>query len=81
VGIFIEVRVTEDAALDRAVAKRLVEVCPVNIFGEAEDGKLEIIEESVDECTLCELCLDAAAPGAVRVVKLYDKGYTLERRA
>jgi hypothetical protein len=29
---------------------------------------------------LCKLCLDAAPPGAVRVIKLYDGGAALERR-
>ena len=30
---------------------------------------------------LCELCLDAAPPGTVRVIKLYDDGAALERAA
>ena len=34
---------------------------------------------NLDECVLCELCLDAAPAGAVRVVKLYDGGAALER--
>ena len=64
-----------------AVVKKLAEVCPVNIFGQREDGGLDIIQGHVDECTLCELCLDAAEPGAVRVIKLYDEGRALERSA
>ncbi len=64
-----------------AVVKKLAEVCPVNIFGQREDGGLDIIQGNVDECTLCELCLDAAEPGAVRVIKLYDEGRALERSA
>ena len=28
--------------------------------------------ENLDECVLCELCLEAAPDGAVRVKKLYD---------
>ncbi len=42
---------------------------------------MQIVPENLDECVLCELCLDAAPPGAVRVVKLYDGGAALERRA
>ena len=39
----------------------------------------EIVDENLDECVLCELCLDAAPQGAVRVIKLYDGGAALER--
>jgi NAD-dependent dihydropyrimidine dehydrogenase PreA subunit len=31
-----------------------------------------LIEENLDECVLCGLCLAAAPDGAVRVLKLYD---------
>jgi NAD-dependent dihydropyrimidine dehydrogenase PreA subunit len=37
-----------------------------------------VVEENLDECVLCELCIAAAPPGKVRVVKLYD-GTVLER--
>ena len=33
---------------------------------------MTIVRENLDECVLCELCLDAAPDGAVRVKKLYD---------
>ena len=46
-------------------------MCPVDIYARDEDGKLRIVEENLDECVLCRLCLDAA-PGAVTVRKLYD---------
>ena len=39
----------------------------------ATDGGVEIVEQQLDECVLCELCLEAAPPGAVRVVKLYER--------
>ncbi len=80
-GLFIEVQVAAETSGKPAVVKKLVEVCPVNIFGEREDGGLDIIETNVDECTLCKLCLDATEPGAVRVIKLYDEGQALERSA
>ena len=34
----------------------------MDIFA-ARDGGIEIVEENLDECVLCELCLDAAPPG------------------
>jgi NAD-dependent dihydropyrimidine dehydrogenase PreA subunit len=77
-GIFIRVDVTEAARSDRELARKLQEACPVDIFAATESG-LEIVDENLDECVLCELCLDAAPPGAVRVVKLYDDGAALER--
>ncbi len=80
-GLFIEVQVAPEARRTPAVVKKLSEVCPVDIFGELEGGGLEIIEANVDECTLCELCLEATEPGAVRVIKLYDEGQALERSA
>jgi NAD-dependent dihydropyrimidine dehydrogenase PreA subunit len=77
-GIFIRVDVAQDARGDRELARKLEEACPVDIFA-AGDGGVEIVEENLDECVLCELCLDASPPGAVRVVKLYDEGAALER--
>jgi NAD-dependent dihydropyrimidine dehydrogenase PreA subunit len=77
-ALFIQVDVDPAAAQDPAVVKKLVEVCPVNIFAQKAD-KLEIVEPNLDECTLCELCLDAAPPGKVRVKKLYS-GEVLVRK-
>jgi NAD-dependent dihydropyrimidine dehydrogenase PreA subunit len=77
-GLFIRVDVAEDARADAELATRLEEACPVDIYA-ATAGGVEIVEENLDECVLCGLCLDASPPGAVRVVKLYD-GEALERR-
>jgi NAD-dependent dihydropyrimidine dehydrogenase PreA subunit len=54
------------------LSKKLVEVCPVNIFKQAASGALEIVQENLDECTLCDLCIEAAPAGTVRVIKLYE---------
>jgi NAD-dependent dihydropyrimidine dehydrogenase PreA subunit len=71
-GLFIDVRVSEEAAKDAALAKKLEEVCPVNIFRAGEAG-VEILEQNLDECVLCDLCTQAAPEGAVQVVKLYEE--------
>jgi NAD-dependent dihydropyrimidine dehydrogenase PreA subunit len=76
-GTFIEVDVDDSIAGDAELAKKLEEVCPVDIF-KATDSGVEIAEENVDECVLCELCLDAAPDGAVTIKKLYD-GTELKR--
>ena len=70
-GMFINVEVDAAASKDVAVAKKLTEVCPVNIFAQQQDGTLRIVDENLDECTLCELCLQAF-PGKVKVKKLYE---------
>ena len=70
-GVFIEVEVADEAAADAELAKRLEEVCPVDIF-EGASGRVETVAENLDECVLCELCIQAAPPGTVRVKKLYD---------
>ena len=77
-NLFIEVEVASEVARDGAMAAKLAEVCPVDIFAAAPTG-VELREGQLDECVLCELCLEAAPPGAVRVVKLYEDGAALER--
>ena len=37
-GVFIDVKVDAAVAKDAALAKKLVEVCPVNIFAQEKDG-------------------------------------------
>jgi NAD-dependent dihydropyrimidine dehydrogenase PreA subunit len=71
-GMFIDVQVDPSVAGDAALAKKLVEVCPVNIFA-ADGGAVRIVEENLDECVLCDLCVQAAPQGMIRVVKLYEK--------
>jgi len=71
-GMFIDVVVAPAVAKDAAHAKKLVEVCPVNIFKQAADGSLQIVDDNLDECTLCDLCVQAAQAGTVTVKKLYQ---------
>ena len=74
-ALFIAVEVDDPVATDPGFAAKLEEVCPVDIFRAGPSG-VEIVEENLDECVLCELCINAAPPGTVRVVKLYS-GQTL----
>ena len=79
-GIFIAVEVDDSVAADGALAAKLAEVCPVDIFA-AADGRVELVEQNLDECVLCRLCLDASdgwgSDLPVRVLKLYDDGALL----
>jgi NAD-dependent dihydropyrimidine dehydrogenase PreA subunit len=70
-AIFIAVEVDDAAADDRELAARLAEVCPVDIYAD-EHHRVALVQENLDECVLCGLCLDAAPDGAVRVLRLYD---------
>jgi NAD-dependent dihydropyrimidine dehydrogenase PreA subunit len=72
-GMFIDVQVDPRVAADPTLARKLVEVCPVNIFAQAPGGALRIVDENLDECTLCDLCVQAAPGGAVQVIKLYER--------
>lgn len=69
--VFIDVEVDASIAADTELAPKLEEVCPVDIF-KATDAGVEIVEQNLDECVLCNLCVDAAPAGAVRVIKLYE---------
>jgi NAD-dependent dihydropyrimidine dehydrogenase PreA subunit len=70
-SIFIDVEVDRPVASDAALAAKLEEVCPVDIF-KATEGGVEVVEGNLDECVLCKLCIEAAPAGAVHVRKLYD---------
>jgi NAD-dependent dihydropyrimidine dehydrogenase PreA subunit len=76
-GLFIDVEVADSVRGDAELAKRLEEVCPVDIYKATGSG-VEVVEGQLDECVLCGLCLDAAPAGTVRVIKLYDDGAVLE---
>ena len=70
-GTFIGIEVADDHVEDAALAAKLEEVCPVDIYANA-GGRVEVVQSNVDECVLCRLCIDASPQDAVRVLKLYD---------
>ena len=69
--VFIDIEVEDSIRNDAAIAAKLEEVCPVDIYKDA-GGSVEIVDENVDECVLCRLCIEASPPGTVHVKKLYD---------
>ena len=69
-AVFIEVEIDDEIKGDADLAKKLEEACPVDIF--KANGGVEVVRENLDECVLCELCLDAAPDGKLAVKKLYD---------
>jgi NAD-dependent dihydropyrimidine dehydrogenase PreA subunit len=67
---FIGIEVSDSIAGDPQIASKLQEACPVDIFRDA--GRVEIVHENIDECILCELCIQATPPDTVKVHKLYS---------
>ncbi|HYY73818.1 MAG TPA: hypothetical protein VE662_03265 [Solirubrobacterales bacterium] len=75
-GLFIDVELDPSIREQPEMARKLEDACPVDIYRDA-GGRVEIVEDNLDECVLCELCIQAAPKGTVRVRKLYD-GSVLE---
>jgi NAD-dependent dihydropyrimidine dehydrogenase PreA subunit len=71
-ALFIDVEVDDEVARSPEYASKLAEACPVDIFAQAAEGSVKIVEENLDECVLCYLCVDATPEGTVRVIKLYE---------
>ena len=69
---FIGITVRDDAAADPAIAARLAEICPVDIYADAA-GRVALVEPNLDECILCDMCIEATPPGEVTVHRLYDE--------
>ncbi len=72
-AMFIRIDVDQtEVRKTQGLAAKLVEVCPVNIFALGKEaGSVAIVDDNVDECTLCDLCMQAS-PKGVKVVKLYE---------
>jgi len=75
-GLFIDVAIDDSIKDDADLAQKLEDACPVDIYAN-ESGHVKVVEENLDECVLCELCVKAAPSGTVKVLKLYD-GTALE---
>ena len=72
-GIFIDVEVsTSDRRRRRAGGEARGGLPGRHLRRAGEDGSVEIVRENLDECVLCNLCVEAAPPGGVVVKKLYD---------
>lgn len=76
-GVFITIEVDQDQ-IEVETARQITALCPVDIFV-VERGRLTIQPEQEDECTLCELCLDAAPAGALTINKRYKNETLISR--
>lgn len=71
-GMFIRLEVDQGLCQAAGVCDKVVAVCPVDIF-RLEEGRLAVNPDNEDECTLCDLCLEACPPNAIRLVKVYEE--------
>ena len=71
-ALFIEVTIDEAACASQPACRECVQSCPVDIL-EREPGErvARVIDENVDECILCDLCVLRCPVEAVTVTKLY----------
>ena len=69
-SIFIEIKMSDAVASDVELATKLQEVCPVSIFRATDSGP-EVVVSQLDECVLCDLCVEAAPAGGIEIVKKY----------
>ncbi|MGD8227998.1 MAG: 4Fe-4S dicluster domain-containing protein [Desulfobacteraceae bacterium] len=69
---FIKVEIDFPTCVGIAKCGGCVRVCPVNIFDEEGDNP-SVIENNEDECTLCDLCIQACTPRAITIRKLYEE--------
>ena len=73
-GIFIDVEV-DDSIRDAGGHRPEARPTPArSTSSRTPTGTVTIVEANLDECVLCELCINAAPKGTVRVKKLYDGG-------
>ena len=78
-GMFIDVEVDDDDPRRRRSRAEARGRLPRGHLRERATGSVEIVEENLDECVLCELCLAGRARRArCASMKLYD-GTALER--
>ena len=71
-GEFIRVVIDQEKCGDPDQIKAWIGVCPVGIF-ELQHARPAVVEENQDECTLCQLCLEACPDGAVTLEKRYEQ--------
>ncbi|MFL2634750.1 MAG: hypothetical protein ACJ0J6_02775 [Dehalococcoidia bacterium] len=69
-GMFIDVEISEDIKTDLDMGNKVVESCPVDIFI-IDNNILQTQKKYLDECTLCDLCIDAAGAENIKIIKLY----------
>jgi NAD-dependent dihydropyrimidine dehydrogenase PreA subunit len=71
-NLFIRLEIDPTVCVGIQECGKCIQVCPVNIFS-AHGDYPKIVEENEDECTLCDLCLQACKPNAITIHRLYEE--------
>ena len=71
-GLFVEVKIDQSKLTSLEARRKVASVCPVDALVATEEGLL-VNPENEDECTFCDLCVQKAPRGAIRVVKTYQE--------
>ncbi len=73
-GMFVQIEIDYNKCKNVKNCKICEDVCPVEIFKfEKSDNnrKISVVEENIDECIFCNLCLEKCPQGAITIKKLY----------
>ena len=71
-GLFVQVKIDQSKFSTRQARELCARVCPVDALKATEEA-LQIDGENEDECILCDLCIQNAPQGAVKVVRTYQE--------
>ncbi|BEQ14760.1 4Fe-4S dicluster domain-containing protein [Desulfoferula mesophila] len=69
-GYFVEVGISEEKCIGLSACGACVKVCPVSIF-EKQGDRPQVADKNVDECILCDQCLERCEPDAISIDKKY----------
>jgi len=69
---FIDVSIDQNTCVGIKQCGQCIRVCPVNIFEAKADWPVMVVE-NLDECTLCNLCINECKPNAIVISKLYER--------
>lgn len=69
--MFIELKIDDSKCRSAQPCDKCVTGCPVDLFV-ASSGVAGVDRENLDECTLCDICLQTCPSAAITVVKLYE---------
>jgi ferredoxin len=71
-GLFVKVQIDQTKFSTKQARELCARVCPVDAL-KATEQALVIDGDNEDECILCDLCVQQAPAGAVKVVRTYEE--------
>ncbi|RME81980.1 MAG: 4Fe-4S dicluster domain-containing protein [Caldilineae bacterium] len=70
-SLFIRIDIDHDRCPGES-CRACIDICPVDIFS-WQDGRVQVVNEQEDECTLCALCLQQCPTEAITIWRLYAR--------